>query len=129
MRVAVPRETAAGERRVALVPETVSKLGEAGFQVRMELDAGRAAGFPDPDYAAAGAELASAGELLSDAGAFVCVARPDAERVAAMAPGLVVIGFLDPLTDEEGIRRLREHDVVAFAMESIPRITRAQAMD
>jgi len=129
MRVAVPRETTPGERRVALVPETVSKLRDAGFQIRVEMGAGKAAGFPDEAYAEAGAELADAGSLLAEAEGVVRVAPPTAEEVAAMAPGTVLIGFLQPLTDAEGIERLQERGVVAFAMESIPRITRAQAMD
>ncbi len=129
MRVAVPRETAPGERRVALVPETVSKLRDTGFEIRVEGGAGIEAGFADEAYAEAGAELADAGSLLAGADGVVRVAPPTAEEVAAMAPGTVLIGFLQPLSDADGIERLRERGVVAFAMESIPRITRAQAMD
>jgi len=129
MRVAVPRETAPGERRVALVPETVSKLRDTGFEIRVERGAGIEAGFADEAYAEAGAELADAGSLLAGAEVVVRVAPPTADEVAAMAPGTVLAGFLEPLTDAEGIERLRERGVVAFAMESIPRITRAQAMD
>jgi proton-translocating NAD(P)+ transhydrogenase subunit alpha len=129
MRVAVPKETAARERRVALVPETVAKLRETGFDVRVEQGAGSSAGFSDDDYTAAGAELTSAGELLADAQVVAGVAGPSPEAVAAMAPGTLVIGFLEPLTDTEGIARLRERGVLGFAMESIPRITRAQSMD
>jgi proton-translocating NAD(P)+ transhydrogenase subunit alpha len=128
MRVAVPKETAPGERRVALVPETVSKLRAAGFEVRIERGAGLAAGFPDEDYAAAGAELADTGSLLPSADALVGVSRPSDEVIASLTEGTVVIGFLDPLTDE-GIARLRERGAVAFAMESIPRVSRAQSMD
>jgi H+-translocating NAD(P) transhydrogenase subunit alpha len=129
MRVAVPRETAPGERRVALVPETVSKLRGTGFEIQVERGAGAAAGFPDEAYAEAGAELADTGSLFSAAGAVACVAAPSAEIVSALAPGTVVVGFLQPLTDAEGIARLRDRGVIAFAMESIPRITRAQGMD
>lgn len=129
MHVAVPRETALDERRVSLVPETVSKLRAAGFEVRVERAAGAAAGFPDEDYEGAGAELCEPSALLPGADCVVGVAAPSAEAVAAMSPGTVVIGFLEPLTDPEGIARLRERGVVAFAMESIPRITRAQSMD
>jgi H+-translocating NAD(P) transhydrogenase subunit alpha len=129
MRVAVPRETAPGERRVALVPETVSKLRDAGFEIRVERGAGAAAGFPDQSYAEAGAEVVDGGSALSDADAVVRVAAPSAEEAAALSSGTVVIGFLGPLTDPAGIARLRERGVVAFAMESIPRITRAQPMD
>jgi NAD(P) transhydrogenase subunit alpha len=129
MRVAVPRETAPGERRVALVPETVSKLQESGFELRVERAAGLAAGFPDDAYAAAGAGIVDGDDLLAGAVAVTCVVKPAAERLAKLERGTVLIGFLDPLTDEEGIDRLREQGIVAFAMESIPRITRAQSMD
>ena len=129
MRVAVPRETAPGERRVALVPETVSKLRAAGFEVRIERAAGSDAGFADDEYAAAGAELVDAAALTSGVDCIARVARPSAEDVQAMPSGIVLIGFLDPLTDADGIARLRQQGIVAFAMESIPRITRAQSMD
>ena len=129
MRVAVPKETAPGERRVALVPETVSKLREAGFEASVERGAGASAGFSDDDYASAGAELTDTASLTSGAEALACVASPSSDAVASLEPGTVVIGFLEPLSDSEGIARLRERGVVAFAMESIPRITRAQSMD
>jgi NAD(P) transhydrogenase subunit alpha len=129
MRVAVPKETAPGERRVALVPETVSKLREAGFEASVERRAGASAGFSDDDYASAGAELTDNASLTTGAEALACVASPSADVVASLAPGTVVIGFLEPLRDSEGIARLRERGVIAFAMESIPRITRAQSMD
>ncbi len=129
MRVAVPKETAPGERRVALVPETVSKLRAAGFEVRVERGAGAAAGFPDEDYAEAGAELAEGGSLLAGADALVGVSRPSDDTIGSLTEGSVVIGFLEPLSDQQGIARLRERGTVAFAMESIPRISRAQSMD
>jgi NAD(P) transhydrogenase subunit alpha len=129
MRVAVPKETAPGERRVALVPETVSKLRESGFEIRVERGAGAAAGFPDETYAEAGADLVGSDALLNGAEAVARVASPPADEVARMTSGTVLVGFLQPLTDTEGIARLRERGVVAFAMESIPRITRAQSMD
>jgi NAD(P) transhydrogenase subunit alpha len=128
MRVAVPRETAPGERRVALVPETVSKLREAGFEIGVERGAGTAAGFPDESYAEAGAELTDAASL-TDAECILRVAPPSPDEAAALRAGTVLIGFLNPLTDPDGVARLREREVVAFAMESIPRITRAQPMD
>ena len=128
MRVSVPKETAPGERRVALVPETVSKLGAAGFEIRVERGAGAEAGFRDGEYTEAGAELVEASTLL-DAECLVVVAKPSPEVVEALRTGTVLVGFLRPLSDPEGIARLRERGVVAFAMESIPRITRAQSMD
>jgi NAD(P) transhydrogenase subunit alpha len=129
MRIAVPREAAAGEGRVALVPETVGRLISDGFEVVVERGAGAAAGYPDEGYTEAGATLSEAGNLLEGADTIVRVARPSADEVSAMAPGTILIGFLSPLTDPEGIERLRRQGVVAFAMESVPRISRAQSMD
>jgi NAD(P) transhydrogenase subunit alpha len=129
VRVAVPREAAAGEGRVALVPETVAKLAAAGFEITVERGAGAVAGFPDEDYTDAGATIVESGALLDGAEMIVRVARPSADEVAAIAPGTVLIGFLAPLTDTDGIERLQRQGVVAFAMESVPRITRAQSMD
>ena len=129
MRVAVPMETAAGERRVALVPETVSRLSAAGFEIRVVRGAGAAAGFGDDEYASAGAELSDPSDLAAGADAVVRVARPTPEEIAELSAGTVLIGFLQPLTDTEGIDLLRKQGVLAFAMESIPRTTRAQSMD
>jgi NAD(P) transhydrogenase subunit alpha len=114
---------------VALVPETVSKLRDAGLEVRVERGAGEAAGFPDASYAEAGADLVDLGAAAAGAEVVARVAPPSAEEIETLAPGTVLIGFLQPLTDPDGIARLRERGVVAFAMESIPRITRAQPMD
>ncbi len=129
MRVAVPREAAAGEGRVALVPESVGRLTPAGFEIVVERGAGAVAGFLDQDYAEAGARLSEPSALLDGVEAIVRVARPSPDEVAVIGSGTVLIGFLAPLTDAEGIERLRRQGVVAFAMESVPRITRAQSMD
>ncbi len=129
MRVAVPKETAAGERRVALVPDSVGRLGAAGFAIAVEQGAGDAAGFPDGEYAAAGAEVVPSAELLAGAQAVVRVQAPRADEAGALTSGTVLVGFLSPLGDPAGIERLTDRGVVAFAMESIPRITRAQSMD
>ena len=126
MRIAVPRETASGERRVALVPEVVSKLAAGGFEIAVQHGAGEAAGFPDDAYIAAGAQIVDA---FGDVAGVARVAPPSAEETAQMADGQVLIGFLAPLNDVEGIARLRARGVVAFAMESVPRISRAQSMD
>ena len=128
MKVTVPRETAAGERRVALVPDAVRRLG-GGFVVVVERGAGESAVFPDAEYEAAGAVLADAAELHRGAGVVVRVAPPSPQEVEALAAGTVLVGFLAPLSDPDGIRRLQARGVFAFAMESIPRITRAQSMD
>jgi NAD(P) transhydrogenase subunit alpha len=127
MQVGVPRETAPGERRVALVPDIVSRLTGSGFAVVVERGAGETAGFPDADYEAAGASLVE--DVLGAAEAVVTVQKPSAEQIAKLRSGDVLIAFLQPLTDTEGIESLRTQGVVAFAMESIPRITRAQPMD
>ena len=122
----MPRETATGERRVALVPELVGKLVGGGFEVLVERGAGKAASFPDSAYEEAGARLV---EDWADAEAVVKVQKPTEQEASRLRDGQVLIGFLQPLTDREGIDRLAKRGVVAFAMESIPRITRAQPMD
>src|SRR5512132_2573099 len=123
MKVGVPRETAAGERRVALVPELVSKLD--GIEVVVERGAGEAASFTDSAFTDAGAAMGDpwAADLVSK------VRKPSDDEVGRLRDGQVLIGFLQPLTDQEGIERLVSQGVTAFAMESIPRITRAQPMD
>jgi len=125
VRIGVPKETAAGERRVALVPETVGKLAGGGFEVVVESGAGEAASFPDAAFEQAGARLGD----WAEADAVAKVQRPAAEEVARLRDGQVLVGFLQPLTDRDGVERLASKGVVAFAMESIPRITRAQPMD
>ena len=126
MRVGVPRETAAGECRVALVPEVVSRLVPGGFEVLVEGGAGESASFPDRDYEEAGAQIVG---NPYEANAVVKVQKPSADEAGRLREGQVLIGFLQPLTDKEGLERLAGLGVTAFAMESIPRITRAQPMD
>jgi NAD(P) transhydrogenase subunit alpha len=123
MKVGVPKETAADERRVALVPELVSKL--EGIDVVIEQGAGEAASFMDDTFTEAGAAIGDpwAADLIAK------VRKPSEDEVGKLRDGQVLIGFLQPLTDQEGIERLASRGVTAFAMESIPRITRAQSMD
>jgi NAD(P) transhydrogenase subunit alpha len=125
MRVGIPRETTQGERRVALVPETVAKLAAAGFELVCEPGAGSAASFPDDAYAEAGAALGDPWEC----DAVAKVRKPSAEELARLRAGQMLIGFLDPLGDPAGVEALSGRGVTAFALESVPRITRAQAMD
>jgi H+-translocating NAD(P) transhydrogenase subunit alpha len=129
VRVAVPNEARAGERRVALVPDSVGRLSARGFAIAVERGAGEAAGFGDDEYAAAGADVVERAELPNGAAAVVRVGPPSPDEVSELAPGTVLIAFLSPLTDPAGVERLAERGVVAFAVESIPRITRAQSMD
>ena len=127
MRVGVPKETAPDERRVALVPESIARIAAAGAEVTVEKGAGAAAGFSDDDYRDDGATVAD--DAVEGADLVVRVRKPSPEEIGRLAEGTVLIGFLDPLGDAEGIERLAQQGVVAFAMESIPRITRAQSMD
>jgi NAD(P) transhydrogenase subunit alpha len=126
MKVGVPRETATGERRVALVPETVKRLTGAGFEIAVEPGAGDAAAFTDGAYEEAGAAV---GGDVYGADAVVKVQAPTDDEAQRLRDGQLLVGFLQPLTNADGVRRLGERGVVAFAMESIPRITRAQSMD
>jgi NAD(P) transhydrogenase subunit alpha len=126
MKVGVPRERASGERRVALVPEMVSRLAGSGFEIAVERGAGEEAAFPDDSYEQAGASIVND---PYDADAVVKVQKPSPDELEQLRDGHVLIAFLQPLTDPEGIERLAAQGVVAFAMESIPRITRAQSMD
>ncbi|HEY2474375.1 MAG TPA: Re/Si-specific NAD(P)(+) transhydrogenase subunit alpha [Candidatus Cybelea sp.] len=130
MIVAVPREAALKERRVALVPETVSRFTKANVAVSVQRGAGEAASFPDELYVQAGASLADGTrDLAAGADVFVTVGRPGEDALAALRPRSVVVGFLNPLGDPEFAQRLATADLTAIAMEMIPRITRAQSMD
>jgi NAD(P) transhydrogenase subunit alpha len=128
MLVGVPRESAGGERRVALVPEVVRRLAGRGVEVVVESGAGEAAMIPDPLYEAAGASVAAAAKVW-EAPVVVKVAPPSKAEIAKLKPGGVLIAFLAPLSDAESTKGLAERKVTAFAMEAIPRISRAQSMD
>jgi NAD(P) transhydrogenase subunit alpha len=130
VKVSVPRETTAGERRVALVPDISGKLVDAGFEVLVGANAGAEAHLPDSLYSEKGASIvADAGELLRQADVVTKVSAPDATELGALREGAIVLGFLSPLTDHELVRRLAEGRITSFAMEVIPRTTRAQSMD
>ena len=130
MIVAVPREAASNERRVALVPETVAKLIQAGASVRVQRDAGTAAAFPDAFYTQAGASIVDdPTALVSDADLVVTVAKPAPNVLAAMRKNATLVGFLNPLGDPAYVETLKHDGITALAMEMIPRITRAQSMD
>jgi NAD(P) transhydrogenase subunit alpha len=125
MNVSVPKETASGERRVALVPEVVQRLGQSGVEVTIETGAGAEAHYPDADYESAGAKLGDgfSGQVIAK------VAPPSAEEIGRLQRGSVLIGFLAPLTAADTVRALADAGVTSFAMEAIPRISRAQSMD
>jgi NAD(P) transhydrogenase subunit alpha len=127
MRVAVVKESAPGERRVALVPETVQKLRQGGLEVLVEQGAGAGAWFPDDSYAAAGATVTSTDDLYATADVVLSVTRPEPGRLRA---GQAVIGMLAPLTDPQFARTLAERGVTAISLDGLPRtLSRAQGMD
>lgn len=128
--IAVTKERRAGETRVAAVPETVKKLIGAGFAVTVEAGAGSAAAYPDADYEAAGATLAkTAKEALAKADIVFKVRAPVDEEIAALKPGALVVALLNPYQDRAVVEALAKKGASAFAMEFVPRITRAQVMD
>lgn len=129
MRVSVVKETAPGERRVALVPEAVAKLRATGLDVLVESGAGDGAWLTDDAYAEAGANLVSRADALA-ADVVLMVGRPDAATVAALRSGQLVVGLLSPLTDPDLVRSLADVGVVAVSIDMIPRtLPRAQPMD
>jgi NAD(P) transhydrogenase subunit alpha len=127
MIASVPKETAPGERRVALVPELVSKLTAAGLEVHVQFGAGVEAGFGDKDYEERGARLAS--DVFAKADVLLKVRPPTADEIAKLRESSIIIGFLEPYTSEAQIRLLGARRVTSFAMELMPRIARAQPMD
>ncbi len=129
IRVAVPKEQARDERRVALTPDVVARLVKQGYEVVVEQGAGVAASFPDAVFSEAGARVADAAGLYGDADIVVKVQPPSADEVARYRRGQVLIAFLQPHRQDDMIRALRDAGVTAFSMERVPRITRAQAMD
>jgi NAD(P) transhydrogenase subunit alpha len=129
MRIAVLRETAVGERRVALIPENVARLVKQGHEVRIERGAGAAAGFPDAAYEAAGASARAAAAALDGAEVVAAVQRPSDAQVEALTPGALLLGLLAPHQAASLLARLAARGVSAMAMERVPRTTRAQSMD
>ncbi|HZY86456.1 MAG TPA: Re/Si-specific NAD(P)(+) transhydrogenase subunit alpha [Gemmataceae bacterium] len=127
MIVGVPKETALNERRVALVPDLIPKLVRAGLEVVVQPDAGTAAGYPDGAYRDQGARLAD--DALATADVLLKVQPPTIEEVGRIKEGATLIGFLQPYGNAAGIQALAARKVTAFAMELMPRITRAQSMD
>ena len=130
MNIAVLRETLPGEARVALVPESIRKLVALKASVQVESGAGLQAGAPDADYEAAGASVsADRASLLKAADVLAVVNRPPPEDIAKLKQNAVVLGFLRPLDEPAALADVVAQKLTAFAMELIPRITRAQAMD
>jgi len=130
MRIAVLAETDKSEPRVAATPETVKKFVGMGAEVAVQAGAGAASGFSDDGYAAAGASIAANGkDAVAGADVILRVRRPSPTEVAGAKPGAAVIAIMDPYGAEQAIADLAKANVTGFAMELMPRITRAQVMD
>jgi H+-translocating NAD(P) transhydrogenase subunit alpha len=130
MKVGVAKETAPGERRVALVPEALGKLKAAGLDVLVEAGAGAGAAIPDGAYSAAGAEVVPTDALYQQSDVVLRVAKPSADEVGRLRKGQTVIGFLAPLIDPAIAKDLAAKGVIAISLDAIPRtLSRAQSMD
>jgi proton-translocating NAD(P)+ transhydrogenase subunit alpha len=127
MLVGVAKETATGERRVALVPDAVGRLAGQGVDVAVERGAGVDASFLDTVYESEGGRIAA--DVLGEADVVCKVQKPSSEEVARLRQGSTLIALLQPLVNGELVQSLADHGVTAFSMDSIPRITRAQPMD
>jgi H+-translocating NAD(P) transhydrogenase subunit alpha len=130
MKVGVLKETAPGERRVALVPEMIARLRGAGLEVLVQSGAGDGAWFGDSAYAEAGASIVPRDELLAEAGIVVGISRPDERDIAALRPGQALLGMLNPLVDPAFAADLAARGVTAISLDGLPRtLPRAQGMD
>jgi NAD(P) transhydrogenase subunit alpha len=130
MRICVPSETDQVETRVAVTPDTVKKYKSLGADVFIQSGAGATSGIPDAEFEAAGAAItASAAEAVRDADVVLAVRRPDPQSLSGVKPGAVVVAIMDPYGQDVALKGLAEAGVATFAMELMPRITRAQVMD
>ena len=127
--IAVPRESAEGERRVALVPDTATRMIKAGHTIRIARDAGTRAGFLDEAYTSAGAQVVEYSALFSGADLVMHVGRPNDAELDDIPAGTALIGLLAPLGDPAYVEKLAAHKLRAISMDALPRITRAQSMD
>lgn len=128
MRIGVPKEIRSGEARVGLAPEVIAKLVKQGLDVVIETGAGVASGFPDDQYAKAGAQVKS-GNVISESDVVACVTALTPDQMKSLKKGAITISFLSPTTQVDSIEAAASAGVTAFSMELIPRISRAQSMD
>lgn len=128
-RLAVPQETLSGERRVALDPGTAARFAKLGVQLHIQQQAGAGAYFTDEDYAAHGHLVADASTLFANADLILKIQPPTPEEVALMPEGAVVASLMYAHRNPEMVKALRDRRITSFAMELIPRISRAQSMD
>lgn len=130
MIIAIPKETAEHEKRVALIPDTISKLVENDHDVWIESDAGKASSYLDQAYQSAGAHIITdRSKLFADSDILISIQTPPREDLDQMKPESILICFLWALQNEETVSYLKEHNITALAMDAIPRISRAQSMD
>jgi NAD(P) transhydrogenase subunit alpha len=127
MKVAIPKEIAAGEPRVAAVPDTIKKLMALGAEVAIEPGAGVQSGVPDAEYQAAGAAISA--DAVKDADIVLKVRRPESGELSKYKRGALAIAIMDPYGNDAALKSMADAGIAAFAMELMPRITRAQAMD
>ena len=127
--VGVPRETAPGERRVAMTPDTVKRLTASGVSVRVESGAGLASGHNDDAYVAAGAAIVPDAQQIYESQVVIKVQKPDADEAARLRPGSTLIALLQPMTNLDLMRDFAARNITSFSMDAIPRTTRAQSMD
>jgi NAD(P) transhydrogenase subunit alpha len=125
----IPNESGGGENRVAAVPDTIRRLGKLGFEPLVQEGAGMAAGFPDAAFIDAGARIATDDAALGQADLVLKVSPPTPDEVGRLKSGAVIVSFLWPLANLDTVRALADRKVTAFAMDRIPRTTRAQSMD
>ncbi len=129
VRIGVPKETAPGERRVALVPEVVKRLARSGVEVAIENGAGAASGYPDASYSDAGAQVTSERGIIFRSNILLKIQAPTLEEIAQIPPGGVLVALMNMSRNLDRIRALRDGQVTVFALDLLPRITRAQSMD
>ena len=129
MKIAVLRESAPGETRVAITPETVRKFTALGAELAVESGAGEAASIPDADFEAAGAKTATREKVLAGADIILCINGPDPALLKGAGKDALIVGALDPLRQSEAVEAYAKAGLEALAMEWMPRITRAQSMD
>ena len=127
MKVAIPKEIAAGEPRVAAVPDTIKKLKALGAEVAIEPGAGVQSGVPDAEYEAAGAAVSA--DAVKDADIVLKVRRPESGELSKYKRGALAIAIMDPYGNDAALKSMADAGIAAFAMELMPRITRAQVMD
>jgi NAD(P) transhydrogenase subunit alpha len=129
MKLAVPLESAPGEYRVALTPDSVGRLVKGGHEVRIQAGAGERAGFPDSAYTEHGAQVVAAGELYTESNLVCRVQPPSLDEAAAMPENVAVLSLMNVVRNRDVLDKLAARNITALALELVPRITRAQSMD